>query len=135
MILPKFSPQMESRVAAQMMANHDTPRITPGWSTVRREYTCRDGKRVEVQCGTVEQNCPRNLVKYARNKSQRLHSSVTVSGTQFCRDMAEIFGSPDAIRTMTFPVTIRTVHDYTFDEAKRLRSMVLNDGLRVLGKR
>ena len=116
-----------------MTESDGASRIAPGWSGVRRRYTCRDGKRAEVQRGTTEHGAPRNLVKYARYKHRRFRPSIVVSGTQFCRDMAEILGNSDTSRTITFPETVRTAQRYVLNKTRCLRSVVLNECLLVLG--
>ena len=58
---------------------------------------------------------------------------LDVSGVEFSRDMTTIFGASDDIRTMIFPTTVRTVRQGSFCSAFPLRSVVLNEGLEVLG--
>lgn len=58
---------------------------------------------------------------------------IVVAGAEFSRNMKEIFGGPDNIRTMIFPNTVRTVRQGAFRGIKSLKSVMLNEGLETLG--
>ena len=58
---------------------------------------------------------------------------IAVSGVEFGRDMKTIFGGPDDIRTMIFPKMVRIIRQGSFYGVKSLVSVVLNEGLEVLG--
>ena len=47
--------------------------------------------------------------------------------------MDNVLAGPDNVRTMTFPVTVRIVRQGSFHGITSLKSVVLNDGLGVLG--
>ena len=54
-----------------------------------------------------------------------------VSGAILSRDTSEVLGG--SVRTITFPATVGTIRQDAFCRAKSLLSVVLNDGLEVLG--
>lgn len=58
---------------------------------------------------------------------------IEVSGIEFCRDMMQIFGGSDGVRTITFPIMVTTIRQGSFYQIKSLQSVVLNDALRTLG--
>ena len=62
-----------------------------------------------------------------------LSLKLEVSGVEFSRDMTRIFGASDGIRTVNFPDTIRAVRQESFCDFKSLQSVILNEGLEVLG--
>ena len=59
--------------------------------------------------------------------------AATISGVRFGRDMKKISGGPDDIRTIIFPNMVRTVRQGSFRGVKSLKSVILNEGLEVLG--
>ena len=58
---------------------------------------------------------------------------IAVSGTEFGRDAETLFGGPGDIRTIIFPKTVRVVRQGAFYSVKSLKSVVLNEGLEMLG--
>ena len=111
--------------------------VTPGWDDERGYYSCRNGEHVEVprrsasirdldQTKTVR----RNTITYTVSKKE---PRTCVSGVEFGRNMEKIFGGPDDIRTVIFPKMVRTVRQGAFRGVKSLVSVLLNEGLEVLG--
>lgn len=47
--------------------------------------------------------------------------------------MTEVSGGPDEVWTIIFPKMVRIVNNELFYEIKTLRSVILNEGLEVLG--
>ena len=70
------------------------------------------------------------MIRYRASKKEL---RTCTSGVEFGRDMRETFGGPDDIRTIIFPEMVRTVRQGSFRGVKSLRSVVLNEGLEVLG--
>ena len=69
---------------------------------------------------------------HERHASAQL-PSVCVSGVEFSRDARDILGGSDGVRTMAFSTTVRTVRQGSFSGAESLSSVILNEGLEVLG--
>ena len=98
---------------------------------------CLDGKSIEIphrnasvrQLNSIKIS-PRNRITYKVNERDM---KATVSGVEFDRDMRNIFGGPDGIRTMIFPTMVRTVRQGSFCQTRSLRIIILNEGLEVLG--
>ena len=57
-----------------------------------------------------------------------------VSGTEFGRDMSEVVKGTDGTKIFTFPKTVRAVQKDAFQRISLLGSVVLNDGLEVIGE-
>lgn len=98
---------------------------------------CKDGLLVEAhrapargpgKCGAQS----KNLVVYKASNSQMPQLMVVVSGAILSRDTSKVLGG-SGVRTITFPATVRTIRQDAFCRAKSLLSVVLNDGLEVLG--
>lgn len=56
-----------------------------------------------------------------------------MSNVVFSRNMKEIIGSSEDIRTVIFPEMVRTVRLGAFHKDKKLASAILNEGLKTLG--
>ena len=116
-------------------------RAERSWNGLRGRYACRDGKAVTVLRRTASvrdlgerKTVPGSGVAYARDgRSGALLPRIEVSGVEYDRSMETVFGGSDGARTMTFSNTVRTIRQSSFHEAKSLRSVVLNEGLEVLG--
>ena len=116
-------------------------RMRRSWNSERKGYRCSDDvavKQVRKMLPTKnlsEQKSVLNSgIMYTKNSQMRtLSPRVGVSGTVFSRDVRTIFGSPDGIRTIAFPTTVRTVRQGSFYKVQSLRAAVLNEGLEVLG--
>ena len=116
-------------------------RAERGWSGHRGRYACRDGAEAIVLRRTANvrdlgerKTVPGSGVAYARDEHSRaLLSRIEVSGVEYDRGMETVFGGSDGIRTVIFPRMVRNVRQSSFHEAKSLRSVVLNEGLEVLG--
>ena len=87
--------------------------VTPGWDDERGDYSCRNGEHVEVPHRSASvrdldetKAVPRNMIRYSAGKRE---PRACISGVEFGRDMKEIFGGPDDIRTMIFPKMVRTI--------------------------
>lgn len=107
-----------------------------GWNRKRVHYECWDGKRIEIVHRTAgirdlgeTKTVPRNVVEYLNKRS----AWATVSGVEFSRSMDTVLGGPDDIRTMIFPNMVKIVRQGAFYCVKSLQSVVLNEGLEVLG--
>ena len=118
-------------------------RAERSWNGLPRRYACCDRAAVTVLRRTASvrdlygrKTVPGSGVAYARDEhSGALLPRIEVSGVEYDRGMETVFGGSDDIRTMTFPNTVRTIRQSSFHEAKSLRSVVLNEGLEVLGTR
>ena len=49
---------------------------------------------------------PRNMITYVVSKKE---PRTCVSGVEFSRDIKEVLGGPDDIRTMIFPNTVKSI--------------------------
>ena len=65
--------------------------------------------------------------------SGKLMSYVTISGIEYTNCMRLIIWALIRIRTMIFPNTVRIVFQAAFNNIRILRSVILNEGLEVLG--
>lgn len=72
----------------------------------------------------------RNGITYTIGKED---VKISISGVELGRDMSSVFGGSDGIRTITFPAMVRTIRQGSFYNVKCLKSVVLNDGLEILG--
>ena len=70
--------------------------------------------------------------RIAHTLGRRVH--VFFFGTKFNRDMTELIDAAKSVKTITFPNTVRNVLRDTFEFTK-IRSAVLNEGLKTLGMR
>ena len=82
--------------------------------------------------GRAESGPEKRHMIHERHASAQL-PSVCVSGVEFSRDARDILGGSDGVRTMAFSTTVRTVRQGSFSGAESLSSMILNEGLEVLG--
>lgn len=111
--------------------------VSQGSDDEYMRYLCRDGVTIDV-CRKVArkglQTAYNNAIAYARDKNaDALRERLFISGAQFSRDMKEVLGSLDVIRTIILPPMVRTVKQGAFYRSTVLRSAVLNEGLEVLG--
>ena len=118
------------------MSSEITKRTEKAWDTGRAGYVCRDGGYVIVPHRSAEVSdlneskiVPVNRVQYVPGEEP----SIAVSGVEYSRNMEKIFGGTDDVLTMIFPDMVRSVRQGSFHGAKGLRSVVLNEGLEVLG--
>ena len=58
---------------------------------------------------------------------------IEISGVEYTRNMKTIFGGSDGIRTIIFPTMVRIVRLGSFHKVQSLRTVVLNEGLEILG--
>ena len=107
-----------------------------GWDDEHTTYACPDGKYVRVPHRSAKVRdldgmkiILRNCIRYTAGKKE-IH--VTVSCTGFDSSVTKIFGNPDNIKTMSFPKTVRAIKQKSFCGMRSLRSIVLNEGLRIL---
>ena len=108
-----------------------------GWDSKCARYGCRDGKRIEIGHRSANvraldktKTVPRNTITYVVSKKE---PRTCVSGVEFGRDIKEVLGGPDDIRTIIFPEMVRTVRQGSFRGVKSLKSVVLNEGFETLG--
>ena len=108
-----------------------------GWYDGRASYTCWDGAHVHVPRRTANvrdldetKTVSKNMITYTASKKEL---RTCISGVTFGRDMEKVFGGPDDIRTIIFPNMVRTIRQGSFRGVKSLVSVVLNEGLEVLG--
>lgn len=81
-----------------------------------------------------EYELPRSGIAYRpRDKMLRL-PRIFVSETEFSREILQLANGASGSRTATFPRTIREVRDCAFAENEHMASVVLNEGLEVLGE-
>ena len=123
-------------------------------ANVRRKntYICADGTKIVISkrvrqfraqnqdentrddTNNQNQTSTANVIQYqreAQDESPRLR--LFVSGTEFNRNMAEVVRGTDGTKTLTFPNTIKTVQKDAFQRISSLGSVLLNDGLEVIG--
>ena len=113
-------------------------KIAHWWENELICYACLDSVPIGVSRRTANprdpdepRSIPSSGVRYARRRRvNELRARITVSGVEFTRDMAELLGGSEGIRTTTFP---RKVRDKFFAEVASLLSAVLNEGLEELG--
>ena len=117
--------------------DENNPRIQLGWNSKRTHYRCRGGRHIAVPRRTASvreldetKTASRNMIRYRASKKEL---SVCISGIECSNDIRKIFGGPDDVRTIIFPEMVRTVRQGSFRGVKSLRSVVLNEGLEVLG--
>ena len=70
------------------------------------------------------------MIRYSAGKKEL---RTCISGIKFGRDMEKVFGGPDDIRTVIFPNMVRTVRQGSFCGVRSLVSVLLNEGLEMLG--
>lgn len=56
-----------------------------------------------------------------------------MSGVKYSKDASEVSGCADGVRTLTFPRSVRIIHQKAFHKRKQLHAVVFNEGLEVLG--
>ena len=77
---------------------------------------------------------PSNCITYTiGQQTSCLESRMVISGVEYSLDMKTVFGGPDDIRTIIFPVMVRTIQQGAFAEIWSLRSVTFNDGIEALG--
>lgn len=110
------------------------------WNNQREYYACGDGTTIEPLRKTTSvenlnrrKTAPDSCIIYAKDKkTHALVLRTNVSSTKYNRCMETFFGGPDGIRTLTLPRTARSVEGSVFCGTASLRSMALNDGLRMI---
>ena len=111
--------------------------VSQGLDDEHMRYLCRDGVTIDVARKVTRkglQTAYNNAIVYARDKNaDALWERLFISGAQFSRDMKEVLGSLDVIRTIILPPMVRTVQQGAFYRSTALWSAVLNEGLEVLG--
>lgn len=76
---------------------------------------------------------PKSLVVYPMSEYKHVFkAAVLASGIKFSRDMGTVIQSADATRTVVLPSTVWIILNNAFDEARALRSAVLNRGLKQI---
>ena len=124
------------------MSRGARPDVTK-WDDKHTTYKCADGVDVRVPSTsfiqeqsysdyTDDQTVPLNGIRYEVRKKKNI-ISLLVSETKFDRNMLRILKGAEDAMTITFPKTVRAVQDDAF-QRKAVRSAVLNEGLKVLGK-
>ena len=111
------------------------------WNDIHEEYTCCDVKDIRIPHRKVDirnlnelKTVYKNNVRYLRDtQTHALTLRIEISGVEFGRNVETIFGGSDDVRTMIFPTVVRTVRQGSFCKAASLRSVILNDGLEILG--
>lgn len=105
--------------------DENNPRIQLGWNSKRTHYRCRGGRHIAVPRRTASvreldetKTASRNMIRYRASKKEL---RACTSGVKFGRDMKEIFGGPDDIRTIIFPEMVRTVRQGSFRDVKSLK--------------
>ena len=102
----------------------------------RSAYACADGVVVRFQHGRTSAVArdERAYTSGAVCQERRTRGAVlaTVSGVQFSRDMTDVVGAVDCVRTVVFPSTARRAEQSLFCGAAGLRSAVLNRGFEDL---
>ena len=83
--------------------------------------------------GETEVTSKNVLVCKKDERSQTLQTSASVSGLLFGRDMREVLGAPNGLRTVIFPKMVRKICQGSFYDVRPLRSVILNEGLEALG--
>ena len=112
-------------------------RTERGWDDNRKGYACLDSVPILVPRRTASLRDPDEVkivpssgVRYARlRRVNERRARITVSGVEFARDIAELLGGSEGIRTEIFSGTVRKVRDKSFAEVASLRSAVLNEVL------
>lgn len=100
------------------------------WVRGRESYVCADGMVLEVSARALDANA----LVYEKNEQPGEHYIIIyISGVQFNREVDQILESPDSIRTIIFPETVRVVEQGAFFRNQALRSAVVNEGLETLG--
>lgn len=131
------------------------------WDTARHSYVCPDGAVVQVPRRSLvqrerededsapsqdehkqgeerdahehgERETSRSQVLY-RVHDGRMSLQLFVSGTEFDPSMSRVVRETDGARTLALPNSAREVLDGAFGENRRLRSVILNEGLETLG--
>ena len=81
-----------------------------------------------------ERITPRNGIAYNFSDEGSLQPQLFVSETRFDRNVALVIRGPKTARTVTFPGTVREAQNSAFYCRKKLKAVVLNEGLEALGK-
>lgn len=99
---------------------------------------CRDGKNIKVPYRTKNIRYPNKIKTVPMSGIMCIAckeaTMAVVSKTYFSRDMTTVLRCSEGIRTMTLPNVVRTIWPGSFCKVESLRSVVLNEGLEVLGK-
>lgn len=76
----------------------------------------------------------RHGIAYSFSDEGSLQPRLFVSETRFDRNMALVIRGSKTARTVVFPGTVREAQNCAFCNRKKLRAVVLNEGLEALGK-
>ena len=90
------------------------------WDDEHGAYACADSVDVAVQSGL-----PRNGIAYIPRTRDGCPLRLLVSAAEFDRDASLLVQASGAIRTVTFPRTVRKVRGRAFQNTP-VRSAVLN---------
>lgn len=125
------------------------------WDDTRTEYKCRDAMYVKILGRVSAKNrkdkprptarsanvgpAARNAIIYQMRGEYGRVPRLFISGTELNRSMSVIVKGAESTKEVTFPGTTREARDGSFSEQNKktrvLRSIVLNEGLEVLGGR
>ena len=79
------------------------------WDRGNRRYQCKDDAVLEAPKTTA--------IWYDKDENSEIPcEKLFIGNVRFSRDMREIIESEDAIRTITFPKTVRVVKQWVFFE-------------------
>lgn len=114
------------------------------WNKAHVRYRCADEEIIDIPPRlywqrTEDERDPDNQRDRAMPANMLVYKvgddiiSLFVSETEFIREMQDIIRGAEKTRTVRFPNTMKVTETAAFDGVESLRSVVLNEGLEVLG--